>query len=103
MVLTLTQHRGGRGAACAEWRECCHTRCRFEGGDAMSRAGVGLVIDRLLTDENLRIQFAFNPVETVAELSLRGFDLTRDEMDLFCRTDAGLWFLRSALKGAPQQ
>ena len=68
----------------------------------MSRASVGMVIDKLLTDENLRIRFAVDPIETVAALFLRGFDLTRDEVDLFCRTDAGVWFLRSAVAGAPQ-
>lgn len=68
----------------------------------MSRAGVEMVVGKLLTDEGLRLQFALNPTETVIELVLRGFDLTRDEIDLFCRTDAGLWFLRSAVKGAPQ-
>ena len=68
----------------------------------MSRASVGMVVDELLTDENLRIRFAVDPMETVAELSLRGFDLTRDEIDLFCRTDAGVWFLRSAVRGAPR-
>jgi hypothetical protein len=68
----------------------------------MSRASVGMVIDKLLTDENLRLQFAVDPMETVAELFLRGFDLTRDEIDLLCRTDAGVWFLRSAVSGAPQ-
>ena len=69
----------------------------------MSRAGVGMVIDKLLTDENLRVRFALDRVDTVAELFLRGFDLTRDEIDLLCRTDAGVWFLRSAVRGAPQQ
>ena len=68
----------------------------------MSRAIVGMVIDKLLTDENLRIRFALDRVETVVELCLRGFDLTRDEIDLLCRTDAGVWFLRSAVRGAPQ-
>ena len=68
----------------------------------MSRASVGMVIDKLLTDENLRIRFAVDPIETVAELFLRGFDLTRNEIDLLCRTDAGVWFLRSAVRGAPQ-
>ena len=68
----------------------------------MSRANVGMVIDKLLTDENLRIRFVLDRLETVAELCLRGFDLTRDEIDLLCRTDAGVWFLRSALSGAPQ-
>ena len=68
----------------------------------MSRSIVGMVIDKLLTDENLRIRFALDRLETVAELCLRGFDLTRDEIDLLCRTDAGVWFLRSAVRGAPQ-
>ena len=68
----------------------------------MSQASVGMVIDTLLTDENLRIRFALDRLETVAELCLRGFDLTRDEIDLLCRTDAGVWFLRSAVRGAPQ-
>ena len=68
----------------------------------MSRAGVGMVIEKLVTDENLRIRFALDRVGTVAELCLRGFDLTRDEIDLLCRTDAGVWFLRSAVSGAPQ-
>ena len=68
----------------------------------MSLVNVGLVIDKLLTDENLRIRFALDRLETVAGLCLRGFDLTRDEIDLLCRTDAGVWFLRSAVSGAPQ-
>ena len=68
----------------------------------MSRVNVGRVIEKLLTDENLRIRFALDRLETVAELCLRGFDLTRDEIDLLCRTDAGVWFLRSAVSGAPQ-
>jgi hypothetical protein len=68
----------------------------------MSQTGVGKVVDKLLTDENLRIRFAVDPIETVAELFLRGFDLTHDEINLLCRTDAGVWFLRSAVRGAPQ-
>jgi hypothetical protein len=58
----------------------------------MSRAGVGLVIERLFTDRDLRIRFVVDPMETVADLFLRGVDLTSDEIDLLCRTDAGLWF-----------
>jgi hypothetical protein len=59
----------------------------------MSRAGVGMVIDKLLTDERLRIRFVFDRMETIAELCLRGFELTRDEIDLINRTDARLWFV----------
>jgi hypothetical protein len=62
-------------------------------GEAMSQAGVGTVVEKLLTDENLRIRFALDRIDTIAELCLRGVDLTRDEVDLFCRTNAGLWFL----------
>ena len=68
----------------------------------MSRASIGMVIETLLTDENLRVRFAVDPIDTVAELFLRGFSLTHDEIDLLCRTDAGVWFLRSAVRGAPQ-
>ena len=59
----------------------------------MSQAGVGMVVEKLLTDESLRIRFALDRMETIAELCLRGFELTRDEIDLFNRTDARLWFL----------
>jgi hypothetical protein len=60
-----------------------------------------MVVEKLLTDEDLRVQFALDPMETVAELFLGGADLTRDEIDLLRRTDAALWFLRSALQGQP--
>jgi len=49
------------------------------------------VIDRLLTDEDLRIRFMVDRMETLAELWLRGLELSGDEIDLFCRTDARLW------------
>jgi hypothetical protein len=59
----------------------------------MSQVGVGTVIEKLLTEETLRIRFALNRLETVAELCLQGIELSRDEVDLFCRTNARLWFL----------
>ena len=58
----------------------------------MSRHAIGMVIDRLLTDENLRIRFVRDRIETLMELSLRGFDLTENEIGLFSQTDARLWF-----------
>ena len=58
----------------------------------MSQAGVGMVIEKLLTDERLRVEFALDRMETIAELCLRGFELTRDELDLIYRTDVRLWF-----------
>ena len=42
----------------------------------MSRAGVGMVIAKLLIDENLRVRFALDRIETIAERCLRGFELT---------------------------
>jgi hypothetical protein len=65
----------------------------------MSRGGVGMVIEKLLTDVNLRNRFALDRMETVAELFLRGFDLSQDEIDLFSRTDADLWFLGEPVRG----
>jgi hypothetical protein len=58
----------------------------------MSQAGVGMVIETLLTDEGRRIRFALDRIETIAEPCLSGFELTRDELDLIYRTDVGLWF-----------
>jgi hypothetical protein len=59
----------------------------------MSQAGVATVVKKLLTDKKLRIRFALDRIETVGELCLRGFDLTPDEIDLLCGTDARVWFL----------
>ncbi len=59
----------------------------------MSQAAVGMVIDTLLTDEELRGRFAHDPIDTIAELCCRGFDLTRDEIELLCRTEPRLWLV----------
>ena len=69
----------------------------------MSRAGVGMVIEKLLTDERLRIRFARDRIETIAELCLCGVELTPDEFDLFERTDARLWFLGDQVGSECQQ
>ena len=58
----------------------------------MSQKTIGRAIDKLLTDEDLRTRFVVEPMEAVAELCVRGFELSGDEIDLFCRTDARLWF-----------
>ena len=65
----------------------------------MSRAGVGMVIEKLLTDERLRIRFALDRMETIAELCLRGIELTRDEFDAISRTDSRLWFPGDHIRG----
>jgi hypothetical protein len=58
----------------------------------MSQQIVGIVINRLLTDEDLRIRFSVEPVETLADLHARGFELTPDEIDLFMQTSLRTWF-----------
>ena len=58
----------------------------------MSHQMVGVVIHSLLTDEELRIRFAVDPMEAIAALALRGFELSPDEIDVFIRTDARTWF-----------
>jgi len=58
-----------------------------------------MAIEKLLTDERLRIRFARDRMETIAELCLRGFELTRDEIDLIYRTDARLWFVSDHVRG----
>ncbi len=57
----------------------------------MSQKTVQLVIGRLLTDEDLRLQFAGRPFETLAQLRERGFELTNDEIDALSRSDPKVW------------
>jgi hypothetical protein len=58
----------------------------------MSQQNVTNVISRLLTDEELRMRFALDPFDTVAELHLRGLALTPDEIDVFVQSDVRVWF-----------
>ena len=57
----------------------------------MSQKTVQLMIGRLLTDEDLRLQFVERPRETLAELRDQGFDLTNDEIDALARSDPKMW------------
>jgi len=57
----------------------------------MSQRNVGYVIDRLLTDGELRIQFALDPLLTIAELHALGFALTPREIDALVRSDFRCW------------
>jgi hypothetical protein len=59
---------------------------------AMSQQMVGMVITRLLVDEELRTRFEIDSFEALAELHLRGLHLTPDEIDVFVQSDARLWF-----------
>jgi hypothetical protein len=65
----------------------------------MSRAGVGIVIDKLFADETVRTQFAIDRAETIAALCLQDVDLSAEEIELFFRTDPGLWFVGDGLRG----
>ena len=58
----------------------------------MAQRTVGIVIDRLLRDEDLRLRFARDRIETLTALVFEGFDLTPQEIALFVQTDARLWF-----------
>jgi len=66
----------------------------------VSRQTVGHVIHHLLTNEDLRVRFAINPVEAIADLMCRGCELTVEEVEVFVRTDPRMWFWSSALVGA---
>jgi hypothetical protein len=65
----------------------------------MSRRTIGHVIGRLLTDEDLRIRFAIDPFDALAELHLRGLPLTPDEIDVFVQSDTRLWFVANGAGG----
>ena len=69
----------------------------------MSRARVGLIIEKLLTDEFLRTSLIRNRLEAIAALCSRGFPLTRDEIDLFCHADLSAFFGSSTARPARLQ
>jgi hypothetical protein len=78
-------------------------QCSQQEEGVMSQAGVGIVVEKLVADENLRIRLALDPWETIAELLLQGSDLSGDEIDLFCRTDPRVWFLGEMASGEPER
>jgi hypothetical protein len=65
----------------------------------MSQRMVAMLIGRLLADKDLRIRFALDPDETMADLSFLGVDLTPEEIDVFVRADARQWFWSKSLVG----
>lgn len=96
-------HRGSASVLIAQSGvDVAHPGAGQKEAGVKSRAAVEMVVEELLTDENLRVRFALDPMEMVADLFLRGVNLTSAEIDLFRRTDPGVWFLRSALSGQPQ-
>jgi hypothetical protein len=57
----------------------------------MSQKTVQLVIGRLLTDEDLRLQFVERPRDTLLDLREQGFELSVDEIDALARSDPKMW------------
>ena len=57
----------------------------------MSQKTVHLVIARLLTDEDVRLQFLRDPLATLTGFHDQGFELTWDEIDALLQTDRELW------------
>jgi hypothetical protein len=63
---------------------------------SVSKRMIALAVERLLTDERLRIRFLRSRIEALADLGLRGIELTPDEILLFIQTDARVWFWETA-------
>ena len=57
----------------------------------MAQRTVHLIIGQILTDEEFRSDFLERPIETLASLRDRGFELTNVEVDALARTDRRLW------------
>ena len=72
-------------APAADWRTARTFHAKGTGLQGMSQAGVGIVIDKLLTDEDLRTDLRSIGCGTSGELCLHGVQLTRVEIDLFCQ------------------
>ena len=58
----------------------------------MSNQTIGIAINRLLTDEDLRLRFAIDRVEAIGELHAHGLEMTPSEIDLFIGSDLEMWF-----------
>jgi hypothetical protein len=62
----------------------------------LSHRTVERIIGCLLTDEELRLKFTRSPRRTLAELSERGWELSRLEIDALLATDITLWSVVAA-------
>ena len=62
----------------------------------MSQRTVERVIGRLVTDEELRLEFTRAPKETLAALADLGWELTRVEVDALLHTDIRVWSIAAA-------
>ena len=57
----------------------------------MSQKTVQLLIGQIVTDEELRLRFVRQPLETLTALRDQGIDLTTSEMEALLETDRQLW------------
>jgi hypothetical protein len=57
----------------------------------MSQRNVERVIGRLVTDEELRLEFIRAPKKTLSALAEQGCELSGVEVDALLHTDIGLW------------
>jgi hypothetical protein len=57
----------------------------------MSQKTVQLLIGQIITDEEMRLRFVRQPLETLTELREHGFDLTTSEIEALVETDRQLW------------
>jgi len=65
----------------------------------MSLRMIGIVVNTLLTDEDIRDRFAIDPIKTLVDFNVRGIQLTSDEIDVFMRTDTRVWFWNREVLG----
>jgi hypothetical protein len=57
----------------------------------MSQKTVQLLIGRIVTDEELRLRFVRQPLETLTDLREQGFELTAIEIEALVETDRQFW------------
>jgi hypothetical protein len=57
----------------------------------MSHHRVGIALNALLDDDDLRVRFAIDPIDALADLGIRSIFLTPDEIDVFIRIDPRVW------------
>ena len=57
----------------------------------MSQKTVQLLIGQIVTDEDLRLRFVRQPLETLTALRDQGIDLTTSEIEALLETDRQLW------------
>lgn len=67
----------------------------------MSREAVGVVIDQLLSNQELRDEFVDDPLGVLTCLRIcDGLDLTIDEIGALLRTDPVVWSTSGRIPGA---